>query len=125
MIAPPALVTQPLKPIKWELVSKFAFKWVDLWPRQQGVDYDVPYHRQQAAKRTKQLQDLDRREGEYKRGAAAAKEKFIAACDEVGVKAGAARSGGGGGFALELDRVVGRVGWICMPDLSGLYAACI
>ena len=43
-----------------------------------AVDHDIPYHRAQVAKRGKQLVDLDRREAEYKRQAAAAAKKFEA-----------------------------------------------
>ena len=50
-----------------------------------GVDYDLPHHRGAVAKCAKQLQDLDRREGEYRRGAAAARDAFVAACADLGV----------------------------------------
>ena len=75
----------------------------------QGVDYDVPYHRAQAAKRAKQLQDLDRREGEYTRSIAAAREKCHAACRDVGVPEAAAIARGGAGFAAHLARVAAGV----------------
>ena len=60
-----------------------------------GVDYDLPHHRAAVAKCAKQLQDLDRREGEYRRGATAARDAFVAACADLGV-APEARSRPGG-----------------------------
>ena len=70
-----------------------------------AVDHDIPYHRAQVAKRGKQLVDLDRREAEYKRQAAAAAKKFEAmradvfGADFIAEK----KSRGGDAEAIEAD----------------------
>ena len=70
-----------------------------------AVDHDIPYHRAQVSKRGKQLVDLDRREAEYKRQAAAAAKKFEAmradvfGADFIAEK----KSRGGDAEAIEAD----------------------
>ena len=70
-----------------------------------AVDHDIPYHRAQVSKRGKQLVDLDRREAEYKRQAAAAAKKFEAMrADVFGADFLAEKkSRGGDAEAIEAD----------------------
>eukprot|EP00898_Chlorokybus_atmophyticus_P000049 jgi/Chlat1/1044/Chrsp110S01555 len=51
----------------------------------QNVDYEVPFLRKQASRAQQQLVDLDRREAELRRGAAASAHKYKQACEELGI----------------------------------------
>lgn len=51
----------------------------------QNVNYEVPYLKKQITKLQQQLADLDQKETEYKRNAAAAALKYQQACQELGV----------------------------------------
>ena len=79
-----------------------------------GVDLEIPHHDAKAARASKQLADLDRRESELKRGVGVAREAYKSACDALGVSAAAAAAGRGGdggnggkAFAEELKRIAG------------------
>ncbi|MCO5583254.1 hypothetical protein L7F22_037163 [Adiantum nelumboides] len=51
----------------------------------QIVSYDIPYFKKQIAKFQQQLADVERKESEYKRSAAAAAIKYKQACQELGI----------------------------------------
>ena len=51
----------------------------------QCTDYEVPHQRRQLAKFRQQLRDLDRREGEYTKLAAASRRRFTDECAAVGI----------------------------------------
>ncbi|MCO5574866.1 hypothetical protein L7F22_028659 [Adiantum nelumboides] len=51
----------------------------------QTVSYDIPYFKKQIAKFQQQLADVERKESEYKRSAAAAAIKYKQACQELGI----------------------------------------
>jgi hypothetical protein len=79
-----------------------------------NADYEVPFHRRQAAKNQQLVADLERRQGEAAKSAAAAAAEFRAECEGLGV--GAACDAGGGaaelrqglaGLAAELPALMG------------------
>ena len=51
----------------------------------QAVGYELPALKKEAARAEKELSELVRRQGEYERLAAAAEERYVAACDKKGL----------------------------------------
>ncbi|GBG69051.1 hypothetical protein CBR_g3749 [Chara braunii] len=52
----------------------------------QNTNYEIPYLRRQIAKWKHQLADLDRKEADYRRNAAASAQKFQQTCEELGIQ---------------------------------------
>lgn len=50
------------------------------------VSHHSPFFRKQASKVQQQLADLDRKEADYRRAAAASSQAFLSACKELGIQ---------------------------------------